>query len=104
MHARAGLPLEEDFMKQRNWLSLTLACLLCAWLAAPSAFAQGQQAPKVQIPQPGVPQIMTMEGAFVRAAYNNEGYAILGYETANHNVGQEWMLLLIGLTVRDGVQ
>ena len=37
-----------------------------------------QQLP-VQIPQPGVPQIITMEGKFVRASYNREGYVILGY-------------------------
>src|SRR5262249_49119976 len=59
--------------------------------------------PKVKIPDPGVPQIMTMEGRFVRAAYNNEGYAILGYGVANLSVGENWMLLEIGVTVRDGV-
>ena len=57
----------------------------------------------MQIPQPGVPQIMTMEGKFVRAAYNNEGYVILGYQPANRSVGEEWMLLEIGVTVRDRV-
>lgn len=62
-----------------------------------------EEPPKVEIPQPGVPQIMTMEGRFVRAAYNNEGYAILGYRLANHSVGQEWMLLEAGFTLRDGV-
>jgi hypothetical protein len=62
-----------------------------------------QDVPRVQIPQPGVPQIMTMEGRFIRIAYNNEGYATLGYRVANLSVGQEWMLLEIGLTVRDGV-
>ena len=77
---------------------------VCTCLAATLSSAQPQQAPQVQIPQPGVPQIMTMEGAFVRAAYNNEGYAILGYKTANQSVGQEWLLLQIGLTVRDGVK
>jgi hypothetical protein len=46
---------------------------------------------------------MTMEGRFVRAAYNNEGYAILGYRTANLSVGEKWMLIDLGVTVRDGV-
>ena len=41
--------------------------------------AQDTPPPTVQIPKPGVPQIMTMDGRFVRAAYNNEGYVILGY-------------------------
>ena len=65
--------------------------------------AGAQEPPKVKIPEPGVPQIMTMEGRFVRAAYNNEGYAILGYRLANDSVGEEWMLLEVGLTVRKGV-
>jgi hypothetical protein len=72
---------------------------LCA-LAAPAAAQQ----PAVQIPQPGVPQVMTLEGNFVRAAYNNEGYAILGYKLANLSVGEEWMLLEVGMTLRDGVK
>jgi len=79
--------------------------LAIAGLAALSPLAaQNQQKPTVQIPQPGVPQIMTMEGAYVRAAYNNEGYAILGYRLANVNVGEELMLLEFGTTVRDGVR
>jgi hypothetical protein len=59
--------------------------------------------PQVKIPEPGVPQIMTMEGRFVRAAYNNEGYVILGYRLANMSVGQSWLLLEVGMTVRDKV-
>ena len=57
----------------------------------------------MQIPQPGVPQIMTMEGRYVRAAYNNEGYAILGYKLANLSVGEPWMLLEVGFALRDGM-
>ena len=44
-----------------------------------------------------------MEGKFVRAAYNNEGYVILGYQLANRSLGEEWMLLEVGITVRDRV-
>jgi hypothetical protein len=71
-------------------------------LVACAATAAAQEPPKVQIPQPGVPQIMTMEGRYVRAAYNNEGYAILGYKLANLSVGEEWMLLEFGAALRDG--
>jgi hypothetical protein len=46
---------------------------------------------------------MTMEANFVRAAYNNEGYVILGYQVANRSLGQEWMLLEVGVTIRDKV-
>jgi hypothetical protein len=62
-----------------------------------------QDKPQVKIPESGVPQIMTIEGAFVRASYNNEGYVIIGYKTANMSVGDEWLLLEMGATLRDGV-
>ena len=65
--------------------------------------AQTQEKPIVQLPQSGVPQIITMEGKFVRASYNNEGYVILGYQASNRSVGEEWMLLEVGITVRDKV-
>jgi hypothetical protein len=44
---------------------------------------------------------MTMEGKFVRAAYNNEAYVILGYQLANRSIGEEWMLIETGITVLD---
>jgi hypothetical protein len=74
--------------------------LVALWtLCVPPVAARAQQAPQVQMPQPGVPQIMTMEGKFVRAAYNNEGYVILGYQVANRSVGEDWILLEVGMTV-----
>ena len=80
---------------------------LAALMAVPPLSASGdkppQQKPQVKIPDSGVPQIMTLEGTYVRAAYNNEGYVILGYRLANMSVGEEWMLLEFGTTVRDGV-
>lgn len=79
---------------------LLLGLVSTGWLATPAG--GGQEKPQVRIPDPGVPQIMTMEGRFVRAAYNNEGYVILGYQLANESVGREWMLLEVGITVRDG--
>jgi len=63
---------------------------------------QAKQVPQVKIPEAGVPQVMTIEGSFVRAAYNNEGYVILGYKTANMSLGDEWLLLEVGATMRDG--
>jgi len=83
----------------RSFVAIVVVALL-----ASAAVAQTGQKPAVQMPQPGVPQIMTLEGNFVRAAYNNEGYAILGYKLANLSVGEEWMLLEVGITLRDGVQ
>jgi hypothetical protein len=76
--------------------------LLGVALAALAAPAPRAQAPTVAIPKPGVPEIMTIEGEFVRVAYNNEGYVSLGYRTANLSVGDEWMLLEMGATMREG--
>ena len=44
---------------------------------------------------------MSIEGSFVRAVWNNEAYAILGYRLANTSVGGEWMLIEFGTTVLD---
>jgi hypothetical protein len=73
--------------------------VLLGFVPASPAAAQAQQQPKLEMPKPGVPEIMTMEGKFVRAAYNNEGYVILGYQVANRSVGEEWILLEVGMTV-----
>ena len=91
-------------MKKAFGLSFVFAGLLAAWVAFVPAGAQAQEAPKIAIPQSGVPEIMTMEGKFVRAAYNNEGYVILGYQVVNRSIGEEWVLLEIGATARDGVE
>jgi len=89
-------------MRICNAASAALAVLLS--LMPVAAHTEGQeQKPTVKIPQAGVPQIATIEGTFVRAAYNNEGYVIVGYKTANMSVGDEWMLLEFGSTVREGV-
>jgi hypothetical protein len=77
-----------------------LAAIPLAALA--SVFASGQQ-PEVKIPQPGVPQVMTLEANFVRVAYNNEGYVILGYQIANRTVGEDWVMLDVGITLMEKV-
>ena len=75
--------------------------LMSGWALQINGDAQTQEKPAVQIPNPGTPQIMTMEGKFVRAAYNNEAYVILGYQASNRSIGEEWMLLEVGMTVLD---
>jgi hypothetical protein len=89
-------------MKKNGWTLVLFALISIGSMVVPGE-AQTQQKPKVQIPEPGVPQIMTLEGSYIRAAYNNEGYAILGYRLANESIGNEWMLLEVGMTLRDGV-
>jgi len=89
-----------------NWkraIPLALAGVASLSLCQMTADAQAQNQPSVQIPQGGVPQVLTIEGKFVRAAYNNEGYVILGYQASNRSVGEEWMLLEVGMTLRDKV-
>jgi hypothetical protein len=90
-------------MSTRRLSSLAVAALMsvCTW--APGG-AWAQETPKVKIPEPGVPQIMTMDGRYVRAAYNNEGYVILGYKLANLSVGEDWILLEVGVALREGVK
>jgi hypothetical protein len=89
-------------MKREKALFLGFAGLvwLCGAIAPGSL--QAQEKPVVAIPQPGVSQVMTMEGKFVRAAYNNEGYVIIGYQLVNRSLGEQWMLLEFGITLRDG--
>ena len=88
-------------MYNRRARSMVFAGLISLWALQATGGAQTQEKPIVQIPQPGVPQIMTMEARFVRAAYNNEGYVILGYQAYNRSIGEEWMLLEVGMTVME---
>jgi hypothetical protein len=86
-------------MTHTNALYRVLGSLACLCAAAVAVLAQGK--PVVEMPKPGVPEIMTLQANFVRAAYNNEGYVILGYQLANRSIGEEWMLLEVGMTVLD---
>jgi hypothetical protein len=89
-------------MNKRHALSAAIVGVMSLCPLQAKGDAQTQEKPIVQIPQPGVPQITTLEGKFVRAAYNNEGYVILGYQASNRSIGEDWMLLEIGMTVLDG--
>jgi len=83
-------------------ISMMLVALsVMSWISSVHA---GDPQQTVQIPSPGVPQIMTLEGTFVRAAYNNEAYVILGYQIANRTVGDEWIMLDVGLTLMEKVR
>jgi hypothetical protein len=86
-------------MNSNRALSVVAAGALALWALQMGTAAQAQDKPVVQIPQGGVPQILTMEAKFVRAAYNNEGYVILGYQASNRSIGEEWLMLEVGMTV-----
>ena len=90
-------------MRKTGFVAMAAVGLMSIAPAALLAQAQADK-PQVKIPQPGVPQIMTMDGRYVRAAYNNEGYAILGYQLANLSIGEKWMLIEVGIALREGVK
>jgi hypothetical protein len=84
--------------------------VLLAVVAGGATVAAGQDKPvtapqaPITAPQPTVPEIFTLTGAFVRVAYNNEGYVTLGFRLANDQVGKEWALLEAGITLRKPVE
>ena len=89
-------------MSSKRYLLVALLGLMSLWpLETTGVWAQ--EKPRQAVPQPGVPQVVTIEGKFVRAVYNNEGYVILGYQATNRSVGQPWMLLEVGIALRDNV-
>jgi hypothetical protein len=78
-----------------------------AVLALPVSVSAQQTAPPLsdlKAPQPTVAEIFSIEGQYVRVAYNNEGFVVLGYRAANRSVGEEWMLLDAGITLRRGAK
>ena len=88
--------------------SIVATALAVLTLAAPGRLAaqpqptgalQGMTAPK-----PEVPEVFTLVGEFVRMAYNNEGYAVIGYRMVQDEVGNPWALLSVGVTLRQGVK
>jgi hypothetical protein len=84
-------------MNRRRILLIVGVALLIAGITAPVVVAQDDM--KVEIPQPTVPENFTAGGQFTRIAYNNEGWATLGYRTANGSQGKDWLLLEAGVTI-----
>jgi hypothetical protein len=89
-------------MTFRRSLSITLVAVGVVSLAVSLGAGSPQQT--IKVPDPGVPQIMTLEAKFVRVAYNNEGYVILGYQIANRTIGSNWIMLDVGLTLMENVK
>ena len=80
-------------------LRLSVFAILSSALAIGAGPAQAQT-PQVTAPKPTVPEIFTLMGQYVRVAYNNQGFATLGYRAVQESIGEEWMLLEVGLTMR----
>ena len=85
----------------RSSFNLVFRVAVVAGLAVATTIAT-PRAQQIRIPDPGVAQVMTLEGEFIRIAYNREGYVTMGYRVANEFVGQDWMLIQVGITVREG--
>jgi hypothetical protein len=88
-------------MTVRLKMMLPVMAVLCCIFMVQAAFAQQQSA---SMPKATVPELFTIEGEFVRIAYNNQGFVTLGYRTAQESgPKEEWMLLDAGITLRSGV-
>jgi hypothetical protein len=87
----------------RSGVRLVAAGAAVAGLMLVGAATAGAQ-PQVEYPKPTVPQIFTVMGQFVRVAYNNQGFVTLGYRAAQESVGQDWLLLEVGLSMMSGAK
>ncbi len=87
-------------MRRRD--SAALIAIALTFLGALATVLAQDAKPQIKVPQAGVPQIMTIEGEYIRIAYNNEGYVSLGYRTANQSVGEKWLFIEIGATMVPG--
>ncbi len=70
-------------------VAIVLAALGFGMPASAKSESAGQAGEKVVV-----------EGQFIRIAESAEGWVVMGYSIANESVGQEWMLLNVGLTVQ----
>ncbi len=85
----------------RTLTILTVSALMIVALAGVTATpALAQEASAAP---PGGQQRLGIPGETIRTVSNDEGYVIVGYSVANASVGQEWMLLEVGLTTQPKV-
>lgn len=84
---------------RRLGVTPAVALLLLGVMGGTATVAPAQL-PPVTAPKPSEPEMFTLEGEFVRIAYNNEGFASMGYRMANEEVGKDWVLLTVGVTLR----
>lgn len=88
--------MQHNLKNSRALFSVGCAALMAALNFAGFAVAETEEAPE---------QKVTAKGELVRLGYNDEGWVVLGYRTANNSLEQEWMLLEVGMTlVRGGAE
>ncbi|MBK9090837.1 MAG: hypothetical protein IPL90_18065 [Holophagales bacterium] len=83
-------------------LLLTLAVLTLSGGTAAQEPASALSS--IKAPEPAVAERITLQGEFVRTAYNKEGFVNLGYRIANGSLGEDWMYLQVGLCLQDGMK
>lgn len=83
-------------MRRRSVMLWTIVAIL-----AVVGFGTGDALSAEESPQQAGEKV-GIEGQFVRVATNDEGWVVLGYRIANESVGEEWMLLEVGMTVQRG--
>lgn len=91
-------------MQNRHRMPLILAGVLSLWapLALAAAAESGAPVPSsLKVPEPGVPEVISLKGKFIRVASNDEGFVIVGSMSPNRAIGGEWMLLDFGATLLD---
>jgi len=77
---------------------VALAMLLVLAAATPALAQEKTAAP------PGGQQRLGIPGETIRTVSNDEGYVIVGFSVANASVGQEWLLLEVGITTQPNVK
>ncbi len=90
-------------MLTRHRLSLLTVVVLAFCAPISPAASQLQDSPAWTIPEPGVSEVVRYERPFVRSAHNDEGYVVVGFRPANRSIGEEWLILDVGVTVFDSL-
>ena len=88
-------------MKANYFFSAVLLGVIAVGVSTVAVAHETDALEYLEKPQPVVPEVFTLQGEFVRMAHNAEGFATLGYRTANNSVDENWMLLELGLTLVD---
>lgn len=88
-------------MKTRHRLSLLTVAVLAFCAPIAPAASQAQESPAWTAPEPGVSEVVRVKGKFIRVAYNDEGFVVVGSMSPNRAIGGEWMLLDFGATLLD---
>jgi len=78
----------------RRSVVVALAVCVVGFAAGTAAAAEDETAAQAK-------EQIAVEGTFIRVAANDEGWVTLAYRTANEAVGEEYMLLRVGMTLTD---